>query len=399
MKKIVFICGFLLILVGCLTAFWTSTPSKYIFESNAKLSAGKAAKAIKILEEGLKKYPNDHKITFSLAKAYLSLGETEQANNIILSKKSVWLLKDDKEFQNFLVDLSEANQRTNNTKHARYFGEKYLNHHNSAELSKRIIKNYILIGQVLPERSVEIWEKAYNISYALKQKELKESLKALLLPKYIEIVEGLKYDKKYDDALKVLSKAKVIGKNAEISYQEAVVYSHQGKIDLAEQKFEEALQLSPDNDNYKISYAHVLKDEALKTKDQTKKTAYFEKIKLLLASGSDDPRKINLLNKIINLNAKYKIINDDLKITTVGDFAYPLLTFKIKPVSDTLLKKYKIVFFDENKIQVDLYEAPITKNEINQVIQVTCKSPVNNATLVNAKLFVNDEFVKEYNNK
>ena len=120
---------------------------------------------------------------------------------------------------------------------------------------------------------------------------------------------------------------------------------------------------------------------------------------MLLVSGGDDPRKSTLLNKIINLNVKYKVINDNLKITNVGDYLYPSLAFKIKPVSDAVLKKYRIVFLDENKKQLDLYEAPITESEINQTIEVTSRNPVNNASLVNAKLFVNDEFVKEYTNK
>ena len=399
MRKIVFICGFLLLITGILTSFWLNTPSKYIFESNAQLSSSKAAKAIKTLEEGSKRYPDNCKITFSLAKAYLSLGETEQANNIILSKKNVWLLKNNKEFQNFLVDLSEANHRINNIKLSRYFGKQYLDNHNPREISRRIIKNYISVGQVLPESSTEIWEKAYNISHALKERELKESLKALLLPKYIELVEDLRLKDKHEDALRVLNKAKILGKNAQLDLQEAIIFADLGKIDLAEQKFEEALQLDPANDNFKIAYANALKKEALKTKDPLKKDAYFEKIKLLLVSGADDPRKSTLLNKIINLNAKYKVINDNLKITNVGDYLYPSLAFKIKPVSDAILKKYRIVFLDENKKQLDLYEAPITESEINQIIEVTSRNPVNNASLVNAKLFVNDEFVKEYTNK
>lgn len=399
MRKIVFICGFLLLIIGILTSFWLNTPSKYIFESNAQLSSSKAAKAIKILEEGAKRYPDNCKITFSLAKAYLSLGETEQANKIILSKKNVWLLKNNKEFQNFLVDLSEANHRINNTKLSHYFGKQYLDNHNSYEVSRKIVKNYICLGQVLPESSTEIWEKAYNISSALKERELKESIKALLLPKYIELVEDLRLKNKYEEALSVLSKARILGKNGELDLQEAIIFAELGKIDLAEQKFEEALQLNPDNDNFKIAYVNALKKEALKTKDPLKKDAYFEKIKLLLVSGGDDPRKSTLLNKIINLNAKYKVINDNLKITNVGDYLYPSLAFKIKPVSDAVLKKYRIVFLDENKKQLDLYEAPITGSEINQIIEVISRNPVNNASLVNAKLFVNDEFVKEYSNK
>lgn len=399
MKKIVFICGFLLLTTGVLTSFWLNTPSRFIFESNAELSSGKAAKAIKILEEGLKKYPDDYRITFSLAKAYLSLGEIERSSNILLSKKNVWLLKGDKEFQNFLVDLAESNHRINNTKYSRYFGKQYLISHNPNKVSKKLIKNYIRIGQFLPENSVEIWERAYNISHTLKEKELKESIKALLLPKYIELVESLRLKNKYQDALSVLSKAKILGNNAEVNLHEGIILAELGKIDLAEEKFEEALQLEPDNDNHKIAYANALKKEALKTKDPIKKDAYFEKIKLLLVSGNDDPRKINLLNKIINLNAKYKVINDNLKISNVGDYLYPSLVFKIKPVSDTTLKKYRIVFLDENKKQLDIYEAQITDNEINQIIEVTSRNPVNDASLVNAKLFVNDEFVKEYTNK
>ena len=398
MKRIALIFSFLLIISGVLF-FWLNTPARYFLESNANLSSGKIARAINILEEASKKYPDNYKINFALAKAYLSSGEIEQANEIILSKNKPKTILKNRSFQNFLVDLSESNYTIGNIKYARLFGAEYLNNHNPNEVSKKIVKNYVRIGEIFPEKSIELWEKAFNIASALGKSELKESLKALLLPKYFQIADNLRSRKMYEDAVSILQKARVLGKSAELDYKEAVIYGDLGEINLAQRQFEEALQLEPENDNYKIAYANFLKNAAFKTGDQTKKNEYSEKVKLLLAGGEDDPRKSGILNKIINLNAKYKIADGGLKVTMVGDYFYPSVTFKIKPVSATTLKKYKIVFLDKDKNQLDTYEAPVTNDELNQLIEVTCRNPVDDANLINAKLFVNDEFVKEYSNK
>lgn len=398
MKKITLIFGFLLIVLGGLVLAF-NTPSRYLLESNADLNSGKAARAIEVLESGLRKFPNDYKIIFALARAYLVLGETEPVNKIMFTYKTPKEFKESKIFQDFLIDLSEANYRYGNKKHAALFAKKYLEYQNKNEVSKRVVKNYISIGQILPDKSVELWEKAYNIAHAHRQSELMETIKALLMPKYFQIAEAFKVDKKYEDSLNTLEKGRILGKNAELNYQEALIYSELGKIDLSCREFEEALQVDPENDNYKIAYANLLKDAALKTKDESKKTQYFEKIKLLLADGEDDPRKATILNKVMNLNAKYKIVNDDLKLITVEDFVYPSLKFKIKPISDTVLKKYKVVFSDESKNQLDVYEAPVTDNDIEQVIEVTSKTPIASGNLITAKIFLNDEFVKEYKNK
>ena len=115
-----------------------------------------------------------------------------------------------------------------------------------------------------------------------------------------------------------------------------------------------------------------------------------------MLAGDNDPVKASLLKKIINLNAKYKITNSNLELKVIGDYLYPSLTFKIDPVSDTEIKKYKVIFLDNEKKELDEYEAPLTSGELNQTIEVTCKNPVADESLVNAKLFVNGEFVKEY---
>ena len=398
MKKIIFILFFLLV-IGWVYFYVFNTSFRYLFQSNAQISSGKIARAIEILEEGAKKFPDNPKINYKLAKAYLLLGETELANKTILSKKPFDILKDNKDFQNLLVDLSEANQQLGNEGFARLFATKYLECQNLNEISRRVVKNYIRVGQVLPEKSIELWQKAYSIAYALKESELKESLKALILPRYFQIISDLRLNKKYSEALEVLSKAKVICKNAEVNYQEALVYYDLGKLDLAQKKFEEAIQLEPENENYRISYANALKRVAIDTKDQAKKTEYFEKIKLLLSSGENSPRKTNLLKKIIYLNAKYRITDAGLKITMVGNYFYPSFTFKVKPVSDAALKDYRIIFSDESMNELDVYEAPIVDEELNQTIEVTCRNPIEENNRVNAQLFLNNEFVKEYSNK
>ncbi len=397
MKKFALLFGLLLVIIGLVFSF-VDTPFKYLFQANANLTSGKVARAVKLLEEGYKKYPNNYKITFALAKAYYLAGETELADKTIFSKKTIDALKCDKDFRDFLVDLSDANHTLGNNRFAKYFATQYLACQENPEPSQQTVKNLLRIGQLLPEKSLSLWEKGFNISNAIKEPELKESLKALLLPKYFQIAEDLKKQKKYQAALEILNRARVLGRCAEVNYEKAKLYIELGKIDQAQKLFEDAIQLEPENDDYKISYANALKDVALHTNDKAKRNEYFEKIKLLLA-GDDNPAKATLLKKIINLNAKYKITNSNLKLKIIGDYSYPSLTFKIEPVSDTDIKKYKVIFLNEQRQELDEYEAPLTNNELNQPIEVTCRNAVENDNLINAKLFVNDELVKEYTNK
>ena len=394
MKKPLFIFGLVLFILGVLF-FLFNTSFKYIFQSNAYLKSSKVAKAIELLEEGSKKYPTNNKIKFLLSRAYLLSGETELANKTILSKETIEALKQYSDFQDFLVELSEANYHLGNGKHAAYFANQYLSVNKKFKLSKKTVKNLLVAGQVLPDKSVELWETAYNIAHALKRPELKESLKALLLPKYLQIVENLKSEKNYDEALSVLNKAKVLGKSAEVNYELAKIYTELGKAEQFQKCYEEAIQLEPENDEYKIAYANALKKAALSIKDKIKRDEYFEKIKLLLAN-EDDPRKISILKKIINLNAKYKITHTNLKLTMIGDYLYPSLLFQIEPVSDVSLKNYKVIFLDENQAQLDIYEAPIAAEELKHPIEVISRNPIEKSNLVDAKLFVNNEFVKEY---
>lgn len=397
MKKFVLLFGLSLIITGLIFSS-VDAPFKYLFQANANLSSGKVAKAIKLLEEGYKKYPDDCKITFALAKAYEQAGEIELANKTIFSQKTINALKCDMNFRNFLVDLSDANHNIGNKQFAKFFATQYLACQENPEPSQQTAKNLLRVGQILPEKSVDLWEKGFNIAHAIHQSELKESLKALLLPKYFQIAENLTEQKKYKDALETLDRARALGKSAEINYEQAKLYLKIGKTDQAQKLFEDAIQIEPENDNYKISYANALKELALNTHDKVKKNEYFEKIKLLLA-GDDDPVKAGLLKKIINLNARYKITDSNLKLKAIGDYLYPSFTFKIDPVSDTEIKKYKVVFLNDEKKELDEYEAPLTQSELNQIIEVTCKNPVAGDNFVNAKLFVNDELIKEYTAK
>jgi|SRR3989338_2593010 len=398
MKKSFFILFLLLALSGILF-YWFSTPNRYLLESNAHLSSGKIAKAVRVLEKGVEVHPKNHKINFALAKSYFLLGEIELANKAILSKDTIPLLKDNKLLQDFLVDLAIANLNVGNKSLTRFFAQKYMVSQNKEEVSKRAAKNYVSIGRILPEYSLVLWEKAYNIAYELKDTELKEGIKALLLPEYFHIAESLSNEKKYIEALDILKKARTIGRNAELNFQEGIVYGKLDKIGLAQRHFEEAISLDPDNVNYKLTYANVLKDAAIASKNQNNKTEYLEKVKLLLSSIEDNPKKTTLLNKILYLNKKYKISDANLMLAMIGDYSYPSLAFKIKPVSDTVLEKYKIIFLEKDKKWVDVYEADINNSDLDQIIEVTSRNPVNDTAYINAKLYLNNEFVSEYTNK
>lgn len=394
MKNITFIFGLFLVILGG-SYFIFKTPYGYLIESNANLSSGKAARSINILEDALRKYPNNDKIIFALSKSYLSSGETEQASKI-LRKKTRKILKDNKDFQDFLVALSKSNLKVGNKKYAKLFGIEYLENQAHDEVSVRVVNNYIHIADVFPKKTVELLEKAYNIATDLKQLELIEQLKALLLPKYIKLANDLRLISKYKESLNVLRKAEDLGKNAELSCQQALLYSDLGNIKLAHKKFEEALQLEPDNNSYKLTYANFLKDLALHTEDKSRKNEYFEKVELLLAGGPDNPEKTNLLNKLMILNPKYKIIDFNLKITSEMDYFYPSLSFKIKLLSDFLPKKYRILFLDNNENQLDDHEDSIESGSVEEQIEFTSEKPIGDISQITARLFLDNELVKEY---
>ena len=399
MKRFALLLGSLLVIIG-FVFFFVDAPFKYLLQANTYLTSGKVAKAVKLLKGGYKKHPNNTKLGYALAKAYLLAGETELANKVILSNKKITeTLKCNTNFRDFLVDLSDANHNLGNKRFARFFAIQYLECHKNPEPSQQTVKNLLQIGQILPEKSIELWEESFNIANTIEAPELKESIKALLLPKYFQIAEDLRKQKNYKDAFETLSRARVLGKSAEVNYEQAKVSIELGKFDQAQKLFEDTIQLEPENDDYKIAYANALKKMALNTKDIVKRNEYFEKIKLLL-TGDDDPVKASLLKKIINLNAKYKITNSKLELKRIEDYLYPTLLFKIEPVSDIKIKKYKVVFFDSQKKELlDEYETTLTNDELNQIIEVTCKSPIENGTLINAKIFINDELIKEYTNK
>ncbi len=373
------------------------TPTKYIINGDAQIKSGKTAKAISILEQGLKQFPNDPTIKFKLAQSYLLSGEIDTANKIIINnKKSLALLMSNKDFQDFLVELSFTNKRAENKKYAGIFAEKYLKYQTLNENSKRVAANYLKIGQVLEKKSVLLWEKAYNIAHALKEHKLTEDLRALLLPRYFQIATNLKLNKKYIKALSVLKKAHILGKNAKVSFQEGLINFKLGKIDLAQKQLEEAIQLESDNDDYKLTYANILKHAASDTKDQHKRDEYFNKIRLLLSSGNENSRKASFLKRVTNLNAKYKIPQADLTITELGDYLYPTFGFSIS--QDNLeIKDCKIIFLDSGMNEIDVYESSVSSSELGQPLEITSKNPISNEdTNIYAQVFLNGEFVKEY---
>jgi len=395
MKNLGILFGFILILFSGFV-FWTGTPYRYLMEGSTDLTSGKVAKAIETLNDGLNHYPDNDEIAFLLAKACLSSGEYEDANKVVKDKQLFVSLKGNKEFQDFLVDLAEANQRAGDLKLASFFAKKYLSIQPD-ESSKRLVKNQIKIGQILTDETeaVKIWEGAFNVAAALKENELKESLRGLLMPKYLQLVKDLRAEKKNEDALDVLERAEVLGKNAEVTFQEALIYRDLEKIEIASKKFEEAIQIEDENDEYKIAYAEALEQAASKSDDKEKKKEYAERAKLLIGDGSTDQRKSSLLSKIINLNAKFKVQDGAIKVSRVGDFLYPTISFKIDQVSDIEIRSYRVIFF-EGSSQIDIYESSITQEELNQLIEVTSRNPISENKEVSARLFLNKEFIAEF---
>lgn len=396
MKKIIIITSSVFFLIICL-GFWLNTPFKYLIEGKAELKRDKVARSVKVLEEGSSRFPNNKIISFELAKAYLKLEEIDKVNNLVIKKGLIDEYGGNSDFQNFLVNLSKANKKFGNDKHALYFASEYFKKESKNNISKKTIKNYIDLGHIVPQKSTLIWERAYKISVALKEVELQKTLTTLLLPRYLEKAQEFKEVEEYEESITTLNKAEALGKNPEINIERAKIYSFLDRIDLAEADFEEALSTDPKNDDYKIYYAEALQLAAKNTEDLLKRKEYSEKAKLLLSGNSDDPRRTTILKKIINLNAKFKITNATLFLRNVGEYYYPTFAFKIDPVSDFILKNYTIVFFNNKNEKLDSYQAEIENiEELKNLIEVTCRNPVGDDNLIVAKLFINNEFVQEY---
>lgn len=394
MRNLNWIFGLLLI-VGGLLYFYLDSPFRYIFESNANLNSGKVAKAAKILETALSKFPNDHSVACNLAKSYYQLGDAEKASKFIVDKKLLQNYNGNENFLNLLVDLAEANKLAGYDKYAKLFGNFYLDNHEPKKFSRKLVEHYIRLGTVLPDKSLDLWEKGYLVASRMKAQDLKETLKGLLIPGYLKVSGKLKREKKYEEALQVLNKAVKYGENAEISFQKGILYSETGNIEKAQSELEEAIQLRSEDTSYKLAYAKVLNEAAVKTKDITKRSEYYEKIKLLLSGDKENSQKVSFLNKVVSLSARYNLTNTNLKITLVGNFVYPSFSFKVNPLNNFLLKKYKIVFLDNSKNLIDVYESPFNESDVNQLIEVTSKTPVLSGELISAKLFLNDNLAKE----
>ena len=88
-----------------------------------------------------------------------------------------------------------------------------------------------------------------------------------------------------------------------------------------------------------------------------------------------------------------------LEITMLGEYFYPLLKFKIEPVSNVLVKNYKVIFLENNKNPIDIYESPVNDLDLNETIIVTCKTAIDSDDSIKARLFLNDELIKEYEKK
>ena len=395
MRKLLLLIGIILLLISLFFGV-LDNPYKYLIQSKAYIRSGKVAKAIEILEKGKRNFPDDKNVALELVRAYCLAGEIQLADEkIIVLQKSFDKYKNNQDFRNLLVDLAEANYNAGEGKYARYFARQYLKYEDRNELSLKKARQLTRLGQILDDDSIDLWERAYNISHAAKALELKQGIKALLLPKYLKISEEFARMKKYDKVLEVLNKAEVLGKSAAVNFRKAKLYDYLGNLSEAQEYFDEAVQLEQDNNNYKIAYADFLRRAAQKTSDKRKQESLIEKAKLLLV-GNDDPRNVTLLNKILNLHSKYKVVDSMFELQMIGEYLYPSLIFKILPVSDVELKKYKVTFVDGANSIVDEHEDVISNNELNQLLELTSKVPVSDGAAITARLYLNNELIKEY---
>lgn len=397
MKKKLIILATLITL--CFLLFlWINSPERYLLQGKADLKRDKVAKAVKNFKEGLNKFPDNTQLGYYLTKSYLLLDEVEKANEVFFEKRLNETLKEKKELDDLIIALSEKNKKIGDKELSEDLAKEYLKNENQEEISRRIVHNHIRVGLLLPERSLELWEKGYKISNLKNYEDDKKVLTSLLLPAYLKKSEYYFESANYDEALSLLNQAENIGKNGRINFTKAKIYNKLGHFNLAQEQYDQALELDPNNDNYKIEYSKALKNESEKTRDHLKKEEYLEKIKLLLANSDDDPRKMSILSKIINSKSKFKVSDVQFSARAIEEYFYPEFKFKITPIASEV-KKYKVVFLDETKNEIDLYEKEFSSEELNQIVEVIGKSPVASDKLIYARLFIDNELVKEYSIK
>ena len=382
--------GLVLLCIGIFLT-WHNSSYRYIFQAKNEINYGQVANAVKTLTKSASLFPDNKKINFLLANAYLLTDEIEKANKLALNKEK---LEQDAEFKNFLIDLADANKRKGNQKLAVYFVNQYLQLQIQEKSVKNEIENLIRIGQIYPEKSIKMWEKAYKSALKLKKKnDFKSKITILLLPAYFEKAEYYLSNKNYEKAINIISSAETISKNPYISLLKAKALSKAGRFELAQSEFEKALQQDPNKSAFRKEYIKALEEAINKTSNENKRNIYRGKINIL--SSSHSPSRANLITKIINFNAKYKITNGNLIYKIINENKYPSLAFKLSTLSDIPIKKFKVEFQDENEKLLDSFETNLKQNELNELIEVTCMCSTNDKS-VHAKLYINDTLAKEF---
>lgn len=376
--------------------FWFNTPFRYITFGEAEIKRDKIANAVRIFEQGVEKFPTNTMLIYCLAKSYLKLEEIEKANELVLDDRFYETFATNRLYKDFLIDLAEANKKFGNEDLAIMLAEEYLKNEDESLVSPRIINNYIRISQILDKKSLDLLEKSYNLAETTGAKNLKKRIITLLIPKYFELAEEYNLSESYESALTILNKIEFLNDSPRGHFEKGKIYFKLNKTNLAQTEFESAIDKDPTNDDYKIGYAQALEEAAKNTDDELKKKEFREKITLLLADDTNNSKKSDVLKKLMNFNSKFKISNVAVFLKEVGEGFYPTIEFQITELPDYTLEEYKVVFLNDNKETIDTYVSKITKDKLNQPIAVTSKNPIENDSLIYAKLYINNEFVKEY---
>jgi hypothetical protein len=71
----------------------------------------------------------------------------------------------------------------------------------------------------------------------------------------------------------------------------------------------------------------------------------------------------------------------------------------VQALTEVPVKNYRIEFFDEGENSVDIYQSDFAEADTSQTVEVISKNPVKNTGEIMAKLYLNNEFVKEYSAK
>ncbi|RMA97933.1 tetratricopeptide repeat protein [Hydrogenothermus marinus] len=255
-------------------------PEDYIFVANTYYHLRKIDKAISVLEEGLKKYPNNLDILSYLADFYIKNGKIKKAENIL---KEITKHKEYKKLDKVYYILARIELSKGNIKKAIEYLEK------SFKLNKKNPEVYVLLGELYREQgNYKRAEEIYKQVLAVNPKDY-EALNRLFQI-YVDTDQYEKAKEIINDITKLYPSSK------DSLLKEFLLYLKLGQVNQIIQKIENIAKKYPDDLN--IQFILGMAYESLK--EYKKAEEIYKKIL------KKEPKNEEVLNRLVSLYVQNK---------------------------------------------------------------------------------------------